>query len=136
MINLCTRGPDRQLRRWPIVLGIVIAAGCARQADGAGGITGITVVDVGCPTVITATTCPTRPLPARLRVIRPNSTNVVAELQTHNDGTFTMMLPPGRYEIESSNLSGTPFPTAHPLSVEVIDGQLKSITIEFDSGVR
>jgi hypothetical protein len=135
MIKLRARA-KRQSRRWPIVLGFVLVAGCARQADGAGGITGITVVDVGCTAAITTTTCPTRPLPARLRVIRPNSTNALAELRTHDDGTFAIMLPPGRYEIQSSNLSGTPFPSAQPLSVEVIDSQLTSIIIEFDSGVR
>lgn len=131
--------------RWLIGLMIVLAAtGCERAADHAtdagrlpaSGISGLTVVDIGCPTLTTASSCPTQPIGARLQFTRQDSGVAVVELQTADDGTFTVELPPGRYQILPSNLDGAPLPSAEPLAVDVVDGQFTQLTIQFDSGIR
>lgn len=120
---------------------VLVATGCTGGADRDGarplasGISGTTVVDIGCPTLPATGSCPTRPLPAQLRVTRSDTTTV-AELTTPEDGTFTIELAPGSYQILATNLSGAPLPTAEPVSVEVTEGQITRVTVQFDSGVR
>ena len=100
------------------------------------GVNGVTDVDVGCPPSPDATSCPRRPLPARLRFIRQDRTAPDVEIRTAEDGTFTVELPPGRYEVIPDNLTGTPDPRADRMTVEVRKEQFTSITVMFDSGVR
>jgi hypothetical protein len=119
---------------------LLVVAGCGSSSDsgtpGGSGIRGTTVVDVGCPVLTTATQCPTRPLAARLKITRPGATEIVAETHSTTDGVFTIELDPGRYEIVPENLTGTPYPRAEPLILDVVKGQVAVVTIQFDSGVR
>lgn len=139
--SVVTRPP-----RWVTGLAIVcVVAGCGRGATDEAiidhprpyGVTGVTVVDVGCPTLTTTTpSCPNRPIPAHLRFSRPDSAAPIVELRTREDGTFTVELTPGRYQLLPTNLSGAPLPSAEPLTVEVAEGRFTEITVQFDSGVR
>jgi len=137
------------VRLWPrrAVLGaaFVLAASACGSAINPGstngqgrssGVNGVTNVDVGCPPSPDATSCPRRPLPARLRFTGHDPSATDVEIRTAEDGTFTVELPPGRYEVVPDNLTGTPYPRADHLSVEVREKQFTSITVMFDSGVR
>jgi len=81
-------------------------------------------------------TCPRRPLAARLRFVRQDREAPDVEIRTRADGTFTVELPPGRYEVVPDNLTGAPYPRANPTTFEVHKGGLTPITVMFDSGVR
>jgi hypothetical protein len=100
------------------------------------GVKGVTNVDAGCPPSPDATPCPHRPLDARLRFIPQDHDAPDVEVRTGEDGAFTVELPPGRYLVEPDNLTGTPYPYANPLTVEVRRGEFTTIIVTFDSGVR
>jgi hypothetical protein len=105
------------------------------QQDGSSGIQGTVTVDIGCPHV-TGTSCPRRPLPARL-VIRPaRPGRPVVSARSTPDGRFRVPLAPGRYTVQPLNIDNAPVPTAFPVSVTVHPGSWTTLPVEFDSGVR
>src|SRR3954447_7116259 len=116
---------------------LLAAAGCgggARSpAASSSGLTGHTVVDVGCP-LAGGDPCPTRPIRARVTITAPDSR--AHEVLTDDRGAFRVPLAPGRYVLQAENLTGAPVPTALPVAVQVPDGRFAAVTIAFDSGVR
>jgi hypothetical protein len=124
---------------------VLTASACSGREDGRGsideqasssGVKGVTDVDIGCPPSPDATPCPRRPLAARLRFIRRDRDAPDVEVRTGEDGTFTVELPPGRYEVVPDNLTGAPYPRADRMTVEVRQAEFTTITVMFDSGVR
>jgi hypothetical protein len=123
---------------------VLTASACTSTTDrdstedqaGRSGVNGVTDVDVGCPPSPDATSCPRRPLAARLRFIRQDRNAPDVEIRSGEDGTFTVELLPGRYEIVADNLTGTPYPRAERMTVEVHEDEFTPITVMFDSGVR
>ena len=79
---------------------------------------------------------PEVPLQARVVVLRANTTEEVAMVETGADGRFSIPLPPGSYELYGENLAGAPVPTAMPVAVTVMAGEFSEVTVRFDSGVR
>jgi hypothetical protein len=104
--------------------------------DGSSGVTGVTDVDVGCPPAPDAGSCPRRPLAAQLRFVRQDHSRPDVVVRTGEDGTFTVDLPPGRYDVVPDNTTGAPYPRAGPTAVEVRQGVVTTLTVAFDSGVR
>ncbi|MBC3192826.1 hypothetical protein H7X46_17310 [Pseudonocardia sp. C8] len=127
-------------RRAGVLIALAVASGgaCGDEPGGGqpSGVTGVAVVDVGCPTLTTAEACPTRPLPAHVRITDPGSSATVAEVRTPPDGTFRVELAPGQYRLHATTVDGRPLPYAEPLTVEVPEGRFTPVTIRFDSGVR
>jgi hypothetical protein len=124
-----------------VVCGVVACGGVAAcsaddpSAPGAG-VTGTTVVDVGCPTLATGQTCPTRPLAARLEFSPVGAAGSGVTEETGADGRFTVDLAPGTYELVATVPGGGPLPSAEPMTVTVQDGEYSEVTVTFDSGVR
>ena len=108
----------------------------ARESVGHSGVRGITVVDEGCPPLPTQSACPSHPFPARLRFVRKDLTVPEVDVRSREDGTFTVRLAPGSYDLLSENLSRAPYPQADPMTVEVPEDRFTVITVPFDSGVR
>jgi hypothetical protein len=100
------------------------------------GIVGVTEVDAGCPPAAHHRQCTVHPIPAHLIVMLPNPSHQIAQLDSYANGTFRIPLPPGTYELRSTNLSGRPLPSAPPLTVQVRENTFTAITVRFDSGVR
>jgi hypothetical protein len=123
---------------FPRVLLPAVVAGCLLTSCGpppASGISGTTVVDVGCPALPAGETCAVKPLPARISVI--DSKGATISKTTSNDrGEFKIGLSPGDYELRASNTTGAPLPSAQPVKVSVRAGHETTLTITFDSGVR
>jgi hypothetical protein len=102
----------------------------------ASGITGVAVVDGGCPVVRQDSPCPDRPLLARLTVTEAASGIVVVSAETDPAGHFRIPLPPGEYTVRATNPSGAPLPRAAPVSATIASGRYTTLTIRFDSGIR
>jgi hypothetical protein len=111
-------------------LAVALTAGC-----GATGVEGTTVVDEGCPVLPMESPCPQRPLPARVLVLNHKGAEI-AHTNTNEKGEFRIRLSAGDYVLQGQNLTGGPLPSATPVSVNVKDGRMQAVTIQFDSGVR
>ena len=111
-------------------LAVALTAGC-----GATGVEGTSVVDEGCPVLPVESPCPQRPLPARVAVLNHEGAEI-AHTNSNDKGEFRIRLAAGDYVLQGQNLTGAPLPSAKPVSVNVKDGQLQAVTIQFDSGVR
>ena len=94
------------------------------------------MVNGNCPVIKDHSPCPDKPLSARLTVTRPNSDAPVTHVTTDSDGRFHLPLPPGRYVLHPSNLTGALHPAAAPIEVEVGSGVYTAVTVPFDSGIR
>jgi hypothetical protein len=100
------------------------------------GVRGVVVVDAGCPPTAGERACPTGPLAARLRFVAEGGGPPAREVVSGPDGTFSVVLPPGRYDVLPDNEAGALYPRADPATVEVHEGRFTELTIRFDSGVR
>ena len=110
------------------------SSGAAQGPDS--GVSGITIVDQGCPVVRPSTPCPTHPVRAKVVAVRTGSSGTAGQVESDADGHFRMSLEPGTYVLQASNLTGAPVPTAMPTQVEVPNGSYVDVTIHFDSGIR
>ena len=77
--------------------------------------------------------CPDQPYQATLIVLDSNG-NQVIQLQSDQNGYFTITLEPGTYILHP--VSGKPLPRAVDQTVVVIDGKFTQITITYDTGMR
>lgn len=123
------------LRLWPAVAAIVLSA-CGSSLLGpeaAQGIEGVALRGPMCPVQTTQNPCPDQPYQAWVQVLDGGGA-LVTRVRTGADGTFRVGLEPGRYTLDPE--SGSPFPTASPLDVEVVAGTFSDVVISFDTGIR
>jgi hypothetical protein len=99
------------------------------------GVEGTTLVDEGCPVLPDDSPCPQRPLPARVLILNEKGVEVNRS-NTNERGEFRIELSVGSYILQGQNLTGAPLPTATPVPVNVLKGQMQLVTIKFESGVR
>ncbi len=113
---------------------LLLAVSCGGATSSPSGIRGTTVVDAGCPPLAEASSCPTRPLAARIEVTPTDGEGAMRTVRSGADGTFLVELEPGEYQLRP--IGQPPSPEADPVVVQVRDGEFSTVTIQFDSGVR
>jgi hypothetical protein len=124
-----------------LLLGLLVSA-CGSTDAGSGpppaptGVSGVTVVDRGCPVEQPAKPCPTSPVRARVIARKIGSTDVVAQTTSAKDGSFVLRLEPGRYALVAQAAGGAPFPRAEHVTVVVKPGAMAEVRIRMDSGIR
>jgi hypothetical protein len=101
--------------------------------DAAQGVEGVVLLGPVCPVQTPDNPCPDQPYEALIR-IRDESHHLVTRVRSGDDGRFRVGLRPGRYTLDPE--SGTPFPTAQDVEVEVVGGSYAEVTIHYDSGIR
>jgi len=98
------------------------------------GIQGQALVGPACPgPVHIDKPCPDQPYTGYLMVL-DQAGNTAAEIQTKEDGSFQLSLPPGTYRITTP--PGKPLPSLSPLEVKVEAGQYTPVLLSLDSGIR
>lgn len=75
-----------------------------------------------------------RPYAATLLIRRSVDRKVVTQTTSAEDGSFKVLLPPGRYVLEPVN--GDPVPYAESQTFEVIAGRFTTLRVDYDSGIR
>ena len=118
-----------------LLLAALVSAMVASCGQPTSGISGRTVVDVGCPALPVAETCAERPLPARISAVDAQGQKA-GETTSNEHGEFSLDLEPGDYQLTATNLSGSPLPSALPVTVTVRPDNVTTVTVRFDSGVR
>lgn len=99
------------------------------------GIEGRVTVGPSCPVVRAGEPCPDRPLQALVLVRRPNG-DLVTRFRSAPDGTFRVLLDPGRYVLDPQSPNRAGLPSAGPVDVTVAAGSFTHVEIPYDSGIR
>jgi hypothetical protein len=67
---------------------------------------------------------------------RAGADQVVAQVDSGQDGTFVVDVPAGSYLVRAQSSSGAPMPSAPPVPVVVEPGRRAVVDVRLDSGVR
>jgi hypothetical protein len=124
---------------FPLALIAVVALACGGEREPAApvdsGIRGFVVLGPSCPVVQVNEPCPDEPFEAKIHVLDPGSSDVVATASSDKDGRFVVRLAPGRYVLEGVS-PGEAFPFAKPVDVTVRPHAFTNATVAFDTGIR
>jgi hypothetical protein len=103
-------------------------------ASGTSGIEGRVWIGPACPGPQSlASPCPDQPYQATITILKA-SDEVVARVQSDQQGYFRLELPPGTYVLRPE--SGAVMPRAPEQTVAVLPGQFTPVQIVYDSGMR
>lgn len=96
----------------------------------------ITISPVICPADIVAPWpgCPPKPYQTTIAVIRISDGKEITRFTSNKQGYFRVVLPPGKYLLESTN--PTKWPHLDPVKVMVKRGVFTHVDLVFDSGIR
>ena len=101
-------------------------------------VTGTVTAGPVCPVVTDPPdpACEDRPVAGAEIVVRDASGETVARARTAEDGTFSVRLAPGSYEVVPQAVEGL-MGTASPIEITVEDGvPTEPIEISYDTGIR
>jgi hypothetical protein len=134
-------------RFFSLIVISMLAAACASAAGGPGpgvssgtgsgpttGVRGRTVAGPTCPVERSDSPCPDRPVTGTIVVKREDGT-VVKRVTSSADGRFFVALAPGTYVLVGERAAGLHHLTK-PFRVTLRSGQVVSLTIVFDTGIR
>lgn len=99
------------------------------------GVTGIALVDEGCPVLESSQPCPEVPFRARIEAYSQDGRRL-GVTSSDEEGAFRLSLEPGAYELRGTAIDGKPVPVLMPVPVTVTAGRPTRVTLHFDSGVR
>jgi len=78
--------------------------------------------------------CDDRPVPGAQIEVIDTSGSLVAEIETRDDGTFTVTLPVGAYTFAPQPVEGL---MGTPGEIEVVvDGPVTGVDVAYDTGIR
>jgi hypothetical protein len=101
--------------------------------SGDSGVEGTVTIGPTCPVQRIDSPCPDRPYEATV-IVLDAARRPVAEVRSAADGHFRVVLAPGAYTL-SPQAQGA-FPHAAEQTVTVLEGQITTVQIAFDSGIR
>jgi len=97
------------------------------------GIEGQVFIGPMCPVVQIGQECPDQPYQAVLTVNSPEGERIV-QIQTDEDGRFSIPLQPGKYILHPESPNVMPFASEQTVVVE--DGIFTQVVVNYDSGIR
>ncbi|WP_433304834.1 carboxypeptidase-like regulatory domain-containing protein [Actinoplanes sp. CA-030573] len=98
------------------------------------GLRGRTVV-LNCPADRADPPCPATPVPARIVVLDPTGKTVITTVDTDADGSFTVALPAGSYQIRAARTSGNTARRPTIRQVTVTAGHFATVTVRLRTGL-
>lgn len=132
-------------RALPVLLILTIAASACHGAAGpatslpADGfeISGVAHAGPVCPVVQIPPdpACDDRPVEGAELTIVSEAGVQVDTTRTASDGTFTLTLPAGSYQLIPSPVEGL-LGTAPPIAFTVVDGPVQGLDVAYDTGIR
>ena len=124
--------------RWSLAAGamLLLAVSCSGDPPTASGIEGVVIIQPTCPEAQNSDPCESAPFKTTLIIRELESGDEAATVQTAEDGTFRIALPPGAYIVEPVEPESFVAPFADPQIVTVHEGEYSAIEVVYDSGVR
>ena len=121
----------------------VAASGCGGQPEGSGttdpgyAVSGYAHAGPTCPVEQDPPdpACDDRPVAGAVLIVRTTAGEVVTEITTASDGTFTVTLPPGSYTLEPQPVEDL-MGTASEQQLLVVDTPLTGNDLAYDTGIR
>ena len=99
-----------------------------------GSLRGTVTAGPTCPVENLYSPCPPRPV-AGATVSASDASNAVrGATTTAPDGSYTMALPPGTYEVSAA--TGSMFPRCSPVPATVVLNQVTTADVSCDTGIR
>lgn len=120
------------------VVGLVAIVAACTPAVATQAITGVVVAGPTCPVVTDPPdpSCDDRPVAGVRIIVLDGDGDEVAIAVTGEDGTFSVELPPGNYQLVPQPMEGL-LGTPAPVSVVVVQGpDPEPITLVYDTGIR
>jgi hypothetical protein len=113
---------------------IIILATCSGQPTSTNsGVQGQVFIGPLCPVVQVGQECPDQPYQATLTVNSPGGEKIV-QIQTDEQGQFSIPLVPGEYVLHPESQNGLPFAVEQTFTVS--ENAFTQLTITYDSGIR
>jgi hypothetical protein len=101
---------------------------------GESGVRGVLMLGPMCPVVREGEECPDRPgAGVDLSISRTDATGATQNVTTDENGGFSAVLSPGRYQIHGK---GARLPVVAPVEFEVRSGSWTELSLSGDSGIR
>ena len=116
----------------------LLLAACQAPATADQAITGIVTAGPVCPVVTDPPdpSCEDRPVAGAEIVVRDEAGEMIARVRTADDGTFSIPVAAGRYELVPQPVEGL-LGTAASVEATVVDGvPSEPIQISYDTGIR
>jgi len=121
----------------------VAAVGCSSQPNGSGttgpgyAVSGYAHAGPTCPVEQDPAdpACDDRPVAGAVLIVRTTAGEVIAEVTTSSDGTFTVNLAPGSYTLVAQPVEGL-LGTPGEQRLLVVDAPLAGIDVSYDTGIR
>lgn len=101
--------------------------------SGDSGVEGTVTIGPTCPVQRIDSPCPDRPYEATI-IVLDGARRQVAEVRSAADGHFRVLLAPGAYTLSPQSQGA--FPRAAEQAMTVLEGQITTVRIAFDSGIR
>jgi len=98
-----------------------------------GGVRGTVTAGPTCPVERQGTPCPPAPWTGTVRAT--SSDGAIVETVTDERGAYTLPLPDGSYTVTPVIDGGGP-PTAAPVSVTISGGEMQTLDLQVDTGIR
>ena len=122
------------MRRIPVLVVVAALASCAaRPAAPSGGIQGTVTSGPTCPVERAESPCPPLDWSGTVRAIATDGT--AYEATTDASGAYRLSLPDGAYVVTPVVEEPGP-PTATSVAVTVSGGQMRTLDLQLDSGIR
>ncbi|RJQ11499.1 MAG: hypothetical protein C4558_03200 [Dehalococcoidia bacterium] len=99
------------------------------------GVRGRVTIGPMCPVMRVDQPCPDQPYRALL-IVHDTSGREITRIESSEDGTYALVLPPGSYMMSPQSPSASRLPWASPQPFEVRPSVWTVMNIEFDSGIR
>ena len=123
-------------RWWFAGTALLFAAACTGSKQMSSGIEGMVTIGPSRPEIQESTSGTDKPFEATIVIKDAATERQVAIVQSAANGQFSIELPPGEYILEPA--SPRPFvpPYAKTQSVTVQEGQITTVNVVYDSGIR
>jgi len=123
---------------WATLVMAFMLGGCAPPPEPLTTVRGVAVAGPTCPVVTDPPdpACDDRPVAGAVIVVLDATGAEVSSVVTEEDGSFSVALPPGSYQLVPQAVEGL-MGTAAPMAVEVGGGTGPGlVTLSYDTGIR